>query len=488
MATTIISISSNFKLQFHTQQSSFESGTTVWSCGIFLARILGSLLPEYSELRKNLEEWNVELPVIKPKLRTKLADEFKGASVIDLGCGTGIVGLASVALGVRQVMLTDIPTVIDTNLLHQSLDSNLQLLYSLNPHCKIEISPLSWTLTATHELENLPLQKYDIIVGADIVYAYESTEKLAGTIGLLAGENTVVYIGYEKRDEIVWERFVGLMKEMGFVVRNVVQAVSIESVSVDEVSVGDSEERDASDESDEGESEEGKICLPHLAEEIKGTMSSHHRKSFQFHLRREAMRNGKINLEKKKGSGLKMNLKGLTECNDAVDFCKQKETRFEKNLSEETLFSNVAENEPEKKQDKTISKLPLILVPDLPSLTPIAEPQDEQSPTTTETLPDGITITRRHLIRTPGTLKSTSNHENHGKIIDTTIDENGNKVTTYESVVDGKRVVRKVIARKKLVARKKRVLRSELGDDAMSVFSNASVYTTGTSVYQESEM
>ncbi|KAJ3077613.1 hypothetical protein BCR33DRAFT_846347 [Rhizoclosmatium globosum] len=194
-----ISISAAIKLTLNTSTESNESGTTVWEGGVALARHLAA------EAGKN---------------KLNLA----GKSCIDLGSGTGIVGIACAKLG-ANVFLTDIdhPDVMGLleknagqNTIKSAVSDNLNIANK-----KATVIPLEWNSPPVIPEQIQSMAPFDFILGADVVFAMEAVVKLVDTIAALSDRKTDVWIGHEHRDPRVSEEFLTLMKDRGFKSKNV---------------------------------------------------------------------------------------------------------------------------------------------------------------------------------------------------------------------------------------------------------------------------
>ncbi|KAM4700469.1 EEF1A lysine methyltransferase 3 [Discoglossus pictus] len=112
---------------------------------------------------------------------------FKGKRVLELGAGTGIVGILVSLLG-GQVTLTDLPHALPQ--IRKNVNANL-----LSHHVSC-VSALSWGL----DQEKFP-QDYDFILGADIVYLKESYPLLIQTLQYLCGPQTIIFLSSKMRQE-----------------------------------------------------------------------------------------------------------------------------------------------------------------------------------------------------------------------------------------------------------------------------------------------
>ncbi|XP_063284865.1 protein N-lysine methyltransferase METTL21A [Pelobates fuscus] len=123
---------------------------------------------------------------------------LKGSSVIELGAGTGLVGIVAGLLG-AHVTITDRDVAMDF------LKSNVNENLPPGLQDKVFIKPLTWG----RALEDFPT--FDVIVGADIIYLEETFPDLLQTILHLSSENSLVLLSCRlryKRDQ----NFLDMMK------------------------------------------------------------------------------------------------------------------------------------------------------------------------------------------------------------------------------------------------------------------------------------
>ncbi|GAQ89683.1 hypothetical protein KFL_005500060 [Klebsormidium nitens] len=109
---------------------------------------------------------------------------FKGKRVIEVGAGTGLVGLALASLG-ADVVLTD------REALMPGLRTNIQA-NQLEERCRADV--LEWGSDASHLFPPV-----DYVVGSDILYDMSLVPALCKTLLDLSGPNTQIIIGYELR-------------------------------------------------------------------------------------------------------------------------------------------------------------------------------------------------------------------------------------------------------------------------------------------------
>ncbi|XP_059814183.1 protein-lysine methyltransferase METTL21D [Hypanus sabinus] len=114
------------------------------------------------------------------------AHVFSGKSVVELGSGTGVVGLMASTLG-ANVILTDLEELQD--LLNINIKDNKHLVTG-----SIEAKVLKWGET----VKDLPSEP-DYILVADCIYYEQSLEPLLKTIKDISGNKTAIILCYEER-------------------------------------------------------------------------------------------------------------------------------------------------------------------------------------------------------------------------------------------------------------------------------------------------
>ncbi|XP_064408568.1 protein N-lysine methyltransferase METTL21A [Latimeria chalumnae] len=114
---------------------------------------------------------------------------FSGKKVIELGAGTGIVGILSVLLG-GDVTLTDLPHTL------RHIKDNVSANIPAGLSSRFHIRALSWGV----DHESFP-SDYDVILGADIVYLKDTYPSLLRTLQHLCGPGAVIYLASKMRKE-----------------------------------------------------------------------------------------------------------------------------------------------------------------------------------------------------------------------------------------------------------------------------------------------
>uniref|UniRef100_A0A4W3JIF5 Uncharacterized protein n=1 Tax=Callorhinchus milii TaxID=7868 RepID=A0A4W3JIF5_CALMI len=112
---------------------------------------------------------------------------FTGKKVIELGSGTGIVGILAVLLG-GNVTFTDQTFILKK----MKYNISVNIPPWLTNHTKV--CALSWD----DDLSCFPTD-YDVILGSDIVYSSSSYPSLLQTLQHLSNHSTTIYISSDVR-------------------------------------------------------------------------------------------------------------------------------------------------------------------------------------------------------------------------------------------------------------------------------------------------
>ncbi|KAI9206537.1 putative methyltransferase-domain-containing protein [Polychytrium aggregatum] len=110
------------------------------------------------------------------------SQQFEHARVIELGCGTGMAGIAAALCGASHVVLTDLP---DPPVL-----KNVAKNRSLNglDETAVRIVPLQWGTYSFLEHHWADMVDADFILGADLFYDSSDFDDLLATVAYLMGE------------------------------------------------------------------------------------------------------------------------------------------------------------------------------------------------------------------------------------------------------------------------------------------------------------
>ncbi|XP_067851839.1 EEF1A lysine methyltransferase 3-like [Heptranchias perlo] len=116
--------------------------------------------------------------------------KFSGMKVIELGAGTGIVGILAVLLG-GDVTITDQPNVL------KQIEHNVAASIPTSCRNRVNVRALSWGLDHVQ----FPTD-YDFILGGEIVYMSKTYSFLLKTLQHLSNERTIIYLSSK-----MWQDF-----------------------------------------------------------------------------------------------------------------------------------------------------------------------------------------------------------------------------------------------------------------------------------------
>ncbi|XP_032883674.1 EEF1A lysine methyltransferase 3-like [Amblyraja radiata] len=114
--------------------------------------------------------------------------DFLGKKVIELGSGTGIVGILATLLG-GDVTLTDQPSVL------RQIEFNVATNVPKSNPSRAIVCPLRWG----ENQSEFPAD-FDVILGSDIVYSPLHFQGLIQTLRHLSSHTTVIYISSKMRE------------------------------------------------------------------------------------------------------------------------------------------------------------------------------------------------------------------------------------------------------------------------------------------------
>ncbi|NXU65308.1 MT21A methyltransferase, partial [Horornis vulcanius] len=131
--------------------------------------------------------------------------DLRDQSVIELGAGTGLLGIVVTLLGTKepagvralystccaQVTITDRAAALEF------LESNVQANLPPELRPRAVVKELTWG----KDLDNFPAGAFDFILGADIVYLEETFVELLQTLEHLCSERTVILLSCRIRYE-----------------------------------------------------------------------------------------------------------------------------------------------------------------------------------------------------------------------------------------------------------------------------------------------
>ncbi|KAF7658390.1 hypothetical protein LDENG_00013820 [Lucifuga dentata] len=116
--------------------------------------------------------------------------ELKGKVAIELGAGTGLVGIVAALLGAK-VTITDREPALDF------LSANVKANVPPERLGSVFVSELTWG----KDLDRFPAGGFDLVLGADIVYLEETFVLLLQTMEHLCSDATVLLLACKIRYE-----------------------------------------------------------------------------------------------------------------------------------------------------------------------------------------------------------------------------------------------------------------------------------------------
>lgn len=116
--------------------------------------------------------------------------DLRDRSVIELGAGTGLLGIVATLLGARV-------TITDREAALEFLESNVWANLPSELHARAVVKELTWG----KDLGSFPPGAFDFILGADIIYLEETFAELLRTLEHLCSEQTVILLSCRIRYE-----------------------------------------------------------------------------------------------------------------------------------------------------------------------------------------------------------------------------------------------------------------------------------------------
>lgn len=128
--------------------------------------------------------------------QSKYRPLFDGKCVLELGSGTGYVGLLTAAcFAPSHVVLSDLGTHVAC--MQQNVARNASVL---RPSVQVHVTELSWGCAA-HEAALLASHpQVDVILGTDVAYLPELYDPLLHTLRTIANDTTLVLLGLNRAD------------------------------------------------------------------------------------------------------------------------------------------------------------------------------------------------------------------------------------------------------------------------------------------------
>ncbi len=184
-------------------------GHKTWTASYLLAKRLPLLVPYLPSLNPAAGDGRLDATSASSKHPTK---------ILELGAGTGLVGITAAALFPVHVHLTDLPAIVPNLLFNAS--QNASSITHAN-RGKITAGVLDWSNLPSGDEQEVSLRKADIITAADPLYSPLHPGWLVDAIEryLQNGETARVVVELPLREAYVpeFEEFKRKMKTTGFI-------------------------------------------------------------------------------------------------------------------------------------------------------------------------------------------------------------------------------------------------------------------------------
>lgn len=192
--TFVVSNAESQSVQVHIHEPTMTSdnlGLKTWSSAYVLAQQLHKMRPPPHSVDGHCKIDGV--------------DEANSPAVLELGAGTGLVGIAAAIIWRRSVLLTDLPAIV-VNLAH-NIELNSSQLEEAGSRALTSV--LDWsqpsivrTGSPAEENLHLPSNHFQVIIAADPIYDPTHPRLLVDAIlyHLSASRDVLVMVGYPIRD------------------------------------------------------------------------------------------------------------------------------------------------------------------------------------------------------------------------------------------------------------------------------------------------
>ena len=146
-------------------------------------------------------------------LQSNAASVVDGKTIVELGSGCGLVGIAAAVLGAREVILTDLSYTLP--LLRGNIEYNRHVV---SEKCeRIECIECDWFKASS--IKKFPSfgtnSSIDIILAADCVWLEELVKPFLGTLSrLCSNRECKILISYQRRGKEVHDKFISGLNRM----------------------------------------------------------------------------------------------------------------------------------------------------------------------------------------------------------------------------------------------------------------------------------
>lgn len=123
----------------------------------------------------------------------------RGKRVVELGAGTGLVGLVCGALGASEVVLTDLLPGVEL------LQKNVALNSAALGETPIKVAELRWGKEAAKKVMPSGCDGCDVVIGCEVIYQHddETAQALVEAMRFLVREDGICLMAYEFRDGLM---------------------------------------------------------------------------------------------------------------------------------------------------------------------------------------------------------------------------------------------------------------------------------------------
>eukprot|EP00887_Chlorella_sp_A99_P002654 scaffold6.g2654.t1 len=164
-----------------------EAGAVLWDAGIVL---IGHLTHEE-------DAGEPGTGVSRGGRPTTRRAELAGKAVIELGSGTGAVGLAAAALGAATVTLTDLAHLLP--LLRENVAANAALLTTSGGRDRVHVAALAWGDVVDAVCSGASEPRFDVVLASDVLYEAAAVQPFLATLRALSGPHTLTLLAIEHR-------------------------------------------------------------------------------------------------------------------------------------------------------------------------------------------------------------------------------------------------------------------------------------------------
>jgi predicted nicotinamide N-methyase len=135
------------------------------------------------ETRTGFSVWDGSIVLAKYLEHSCAVEDLSRSNVLEVGCGPGLAGLSAATLGARQVVLTDLKSVLENT--RANVDQNAEVLGG----AVVKLLPLDWTKPLPDEIIKTPPS---LVLAADVVWVESLIDPLVQTFIRLAAAATAV--------------------------------------------------------------------------------------------------------------------------------------------------------------------------------------------------------------------------------------------------------------------------------------------------------